>query len=381
MTGSTEDVATALRLGWAVAEVRGRNWPHGPRPSAIPLPPAPGDVLPLRSQRTGSASRRESVSALISLTRQLELEGAQEFEAELSEVLPPFTPAGEASLVDDGEHEADRTWAPVAECFLTWDGRIQDQLAQRSEHLANAYLLGRGVAECYWGLGPEHAWTSDGEVTAVSLAFLLGEERRRELTRMLGRLGPDRIHPLSASGISGSLEAWGDVSADEAWSRDPQMRALLYEQVRQWYQLLILGQDPTTLIRPYARLTNTRYLVRAARTFWPQAILAVIALGLVAAFFVVIDLKGTSWVSPVLATGGFGAFAVAGLLARGQSAAQRLVTRMRQDAYTDLVAISVAIVPPHPSVPGGPTLRQARRQMERAVRRRLLTPPTSPPPG
>jgi hypothetical protein len=53
---------------------------------------------------------------------------------------------------------------------------------------------------------------------------------------------------------------------------------------------------------------------------------------------------------------------------------------MRQDAYTDLVAISVAIVPPYPSRAGGPTLRQARRQLERAVRRRLLTPPTAPPP-
>jgi hypothetical protein len=82
----------------------------------------------------------------------------------------------------------------------------------------------------------------------------------------------------------------------------------------------------------------------------------------------------------VLATGSFGAFAVAGLMARGQSAAQRMVTRMRQDAYTDLVAISVAIVPPYPSRAGGPTLRQARRQLERAVRRRLLTPPTAPPP-
>lgn len=218
-------------------------------------------------------------------------------------------------------------------------------------------------------------------LTAVSLAFLLGEERRLELTRMLGRLRPGTIHPLSAAGISGSLEAWGDVAADEVWSRAPRMRPLLYEQVRRWYQLLVLGQDPTTLILPYARLTNTRYLLRAARTFWPQALLAVVALGLVAALFAVTNLNGTSWLSPVLATGGFGAFAVAGLLARGQSAAQRVVTRMRQDAYTDLVEISVAVVPPYPSGAGGPTLRQARKRLERAVRRRLLTPPTSPPPS
>ncbi len=386
MTATTDDVATALRLGWAVAEVRGRNWSHGPRPAASPLPSEPGDVLPLRSQRTGSASRRESVSALVSLTRRLEMEGAAEFEAELAEVLPPFTPEGDALLVDDGGEEVGAEWDRIAASFIDWDGRIQDELTQRGEHLANAYLLARGVAECYWGLGPERSWTSGSAVTAVSPAFLLGEERRRELTRMLGRLGPDTIHPLSAAGISGSLEAWGDVATDDAWSRDPRMRATLYEQVRQWYQLLMLGQDPTTLIRPYARLTSWRYLFRAARTFLPQAVLVFVALGLVAAFFVVTGLDGSTWVSPVLATGGFGAFAFAGLLAKGQSAAQRLVTRLKQDAYTDLVAISVAIVPPYPSGKRGrsgrrsPSGRQVRRQLEKAVRRRLLTPPTSPPP-
>ena len=380
-TETEQTVATALRLGWAVAEVRGRNWPDGPRPTATSLPRIPGDVLPLRSQRTGSASRRESVKTLVSLVRQIGLVDADEFEAELATVLPPFASESGASVAEDAKLDAETDWRRIAELFLDWDGRIQDELTQRGEHVANAYLLGRGVAECYWGLGPEDAWAYDGEVTAVSLAFLLGEERRRELTRMLGRLAPDTIHPLSAAGISGSLEAWGDVAADQTWSRDPRMRALLHEQVRAWYQLLILGQDPTTLIRPYARLTNTRYLVRAARTFWPQVVLAVLALALVAAFFAVTDLEGTTWVSPVLATGGFGAFAIAGLLARGQSAAQRLVTRMRQDAYTDLVAISVAIVPPYPSGEGGPTVRQARKQLERAVRRRLLTPPTSPPPA
>jgi hypothetical protein len=297
MTATTDDVAAALRLGWTVAEVRGRNWPEGPRPAAARLPAVPGDVLPLRSQRTGSASRRESASALVSLTRRLELTGAAELEDQLGDVLAPFTAAGEARLVEARAEGGDSTWTPVAQLFLTWDGRIQDDLSQRGEHLANAYLLGRGVAECYWGLGPERSWTSGGEVTAVSPAFLLGGDRRRELTRMLGRLGPDAIHPLSASGIAGSLEAWGDVAADQAWSRDPQMRILLYEQVRQWYQLLVLGQDPTTLIRPYARLTSTRYLVRAARTFWPQALLAVVALALITAFFVVTGFQGTSWVS------------------------------------------------------------------------------------
>ena len=102
VTSETEQtVATALRLGWAVAEVRGRTWPDGPRPTATSLPRVPGNVLPLRSQRTGSASRRESVKTLVSLTRQIGLEGAEEFEAGLATVLPPFAPEGGESLADD----------------------------------------------------------------------------------------------------------------------------------------------------------------------------------------------------------------------------------------------------------------------------------------
>ena len=74
---------------------------------------------------------------------------------------------------------------------------------------------------------------------------------------------------------------------------------------------------------------------------------------------------------------------VAGLLARGQSAAQRLLTRVRQDAYTDLVAVSVTIVPTAPTGPHDPTAtswRAVRRRLEPIVRKRLLTPPTAPPP-
>jgi len=84
---------------------------------------------------------------------------------------------------------------------------------------------------------------------------------------------------MTPPAVAGSLEAWGVVAADAAWSRDPGMRNALYEQTRRWYQLLVLGQDPTTLIRPYARLRSPTNLVRAARIFWPQ-----IALALVLAF-------------------------------------------------------------------------------------------------
>lgn len=378
ISGSTA-TTTAIRLGWALAEARGRNWPQGPRPSASVLPLHPASVLPLRSQRPASASRRESAAALISLVRALDLDPDGTFQAELAAALPPLDPAGDATLVEEAALEEGSAWRRTAGFFLTWDGRIQDELTRRSEALANGYLLGRGLAECYWGLGHERSWAVDGSVSAVSLAYLFGDDRHRELTRMLGRLQPGVTHEMSGAVIAGTLEAWADVARDEAWSRVPDLRDRLYEQVRRWYQLLMLDQDPTTMIRPYEKLSGLRGAGRALRLFWPQALLAVVAICLVTAFLARFDGTAPGFVSSLLATSGISALAVAGLLARTQSAAQRLVTRLRQDAYTDLVAVSVTVLPDPPGGTGAQSLSRAREQLESAVRRRLLTPPTPPP--
>ncbi len=153
--------------------------------------------------------------------------------------------------------------------------------------------------------------------------------------------------------------------------------------MRRWYQLVILGQDPTTLIRPYAKLTGLRGIGRAARLFWPQLVLFVTAFGLATAYFIVVGGSAPDWVSSLLATSGFGVFVAAGVLARGQSAAQRLLTRLRQDAYTDLVAVSLTAVPERPPAPGRSmrhNARSARSRLETLVRLRSLTTPTRPPP-
>jgi hypothetical protein len=114
-------------------------------------------------------------------------------------------------LVDDA-HAAlapENDWPAMATYLFDFDARIQDSLASRDEAAANGCLLARGLAECYGGLGPDETWTEGTEQTGVSLLFLFGADRRRELTRMLSRLGSGQMHPLSASAISGSIEASG----------------------------------------------------------------------------------------------------------------------------------------------------------------------------
>lgn len=222
-----------------------------------------------------------------------------------------------ASAMVDPARDPHAAWSTTAAFFLTWDAWFQDELAQRDEALANAYLLGRGLAECYWGLGSESTWVTNGRPSAVSPAFLLGADRRLELSRMLSRLDPAMTHETSPAAISGSLEAWGAVARDEHWLSSPDLRATLYEQVRRWYQLVVLGQDPTTMVRPYAKLTGLRGIGRAARLFRPQ-----------------LALFGTA----------------------------------------------LALVTSVPGAAAGGGARAARRTLESLVRRRSLTTPTRPPP-
>ena len=54
------EVLSALRLGWYMAEVRGRNRPGGPVPAAESLPDRQGHVLPLRIERTRQELRIEA---------------------------------------------------------------------------------------------------------------------------------------------------------------------------------------------------------------------------------------------------------------------------------------------------------------------------------
>jgi len=63
----SDTVRLAMRLGWYLAELRGRYWWQGPRPKVKELPVDPPHALPLRSERSPAESRAqccETVAAL-----------------------------------------------------------------------------------------------------------------------------------------------------------------------------------------------------------------------------------------------------------------------------------------------------------------------------
>jgi hypothetical protein len=149
-----------------VAELRGRYWWQGPRPTVTELPVDPPHALPLRSERSPAESRAqacETVAALaarLGVDRRYDADGVDAgppFPERIAVVLAPLEADGAALLAAPGagprapdEAKRDAAWEHVAELLHEWDASIQDGLAADADVLCNAYLLGRGQAESYW---------------------------------------------------------------------------------------------------------------------------------------------------------------------------------------------------------------------------------------
>jgi len=354
------DVLSALRLGWYMAEVRGRNRPGGPVPPAGSLLNRAGYVLPLRTERTPEELRIEAQSVVRKLAADLEVDifTADGQERSLTDCIDQ-----QATALADAEPPAvPDAWRALALSIYQFDAHIQDVLAAESGTQSAAYQLGRGLAEVYWALDPS---AECDPLTPDCWVFLLGPQRCSELTRLAGRLS-GYFNPYCCPALAGTLRLWLSVASDPEWRRDAQDP--LYRQLRRWYELLILGQDPSTLIRPYAVFQNWHAPLRAVRALWIPLVTAAASLVLLIALITLIINGSSNAFLKAL----FGVLGVAGLSAATvqaglKSTAQGLITRLRQDAYTDLVAAAIA------EAPGKPGADRPERVVAEEIRKRTLT--------
>jgi hypothetical protein len=363
-----KDAATVvmmLRLGWCVAEVRGRNRPDAPAGAGVE-PPRTGHALPLQIERTPAEQRIEAQALLIVLSAKLQLDGDGKTHASYARTLDSDAQAL-ATARAHGDADAAQRWDALAELIYKFDAHIQDSLAARSDTQLCGYQLGRAMAEAYWALDVA---VPAGANDSSAWWFLLSGQRCHEIGRIAGRLSR-YFHPYTSAAIAGSAMVWKNVAADPNW-RDGAVPAL-YQQIRRWYELTIVAEDPTTLIGPYALLRNFRMVARVLRAFWIQFVL--IGLG-AAALIAFADLlaspQGTSWAKGLLATAGITGFSVAGLSAKLKNQAQALLKRLRQDAYTDLITVDITTAPPPPKTL--PTRRRAK--VAKMARQRSITPVT-----
>ena len=439
------DVVTAMRLGWNLAEVRGRNRPDAPPGAKAGLPGPPSHALPLHVEQSRTELRIQAQGVVVTMAKKLGVDldkDGNSFSSAIAShakilagtresAAAPAGPAGSTVLVSarggstapsarppagspvlaDGRESAAvapagpagsplpvatgndplasngivndpaAQWNALEELIFKFDAHIQDTMASGPDTVACGYQLGRALAEPYWALDPTLGKTSE---SPMSWWFLLGAERCSEITRLVGRLTA-YFDPYTAAAIAGSVQVWRHVAADENWRKNAD--DALYRQIRRWYELVIMQQDPTTLVKPYALIRNFRMVKRALRIFWPELTGAIIAAAALSLFAGALGQDNIS----SLAKSAFGfiaitGFSIAGLAARFKNQAQAMVLRLRQDVYTDLVAVAITTAPLPPAPPAKKGILAApqnaiaesrqKRAMARIVRERSITPVT-----
>jgi hypothetical protein len=354
------EVLSAMRLGWYVAEVRGRNRPGGPKPPAETLPDRQGHVLPLRIERTPDELRIEAQVVLRQLAHDLLVDtvtvGGQPCSRTDTIDQQAKGLAGAAPATAAG------AWKALALSIYQLDAHAQDTLAAQSGTKSAAYQLGRGLAEAYWALDPSAGCDPPAPDCWI---FLLGSQRCNELARLAGRLS-GYFNPYCCPALAGTLRLWLSVASDPQWRAGAE--DCLYQQVRRWYELLILGQDPSTLIKPYTVLQNWKAPLRALRALWIQLVTAALSLALVIALITLIVAgSGNAFLKALFGVLGVAGLSAATVQAGLKNTAQSLLTRLRQDAYTDLVAAAIA------EAPGKPGARRQDMVVTEEIRKRTLT--------
>lgn len=240
-----EQVRYALRLGWVVAELRGRYRPDrfGKQEPGNTVGFKREDFeLPLTNERSQTEIRIELFEAAEDLSRALELDPHDEHgEAILGQI--------EALLERMNQKNADlqQIWTGephttgVAYRFFKWDAQIQDSLILHATQAA-AYQLGRGLAETYWALHPDRPANEMG-----SWEFVLGQQRRATLLRLAARLSA-YMDPLVLAAIDGSLRAWSDLAASADRRGQPDVQVDLFRQGLLWRDLVRGERQPADLL-------------------------------------------------------------------------------------------------------------------------------------
>ncbi|HEV2375687.1 MAG TPA: hypothetical protein VGS19_26425 [Streptosporangiaceae bacterium] len=329
MPEQADAVLSALRLGWYMAEVRGRHRSEGPA-DLESGPALRGYALPLLFERTSTELRVQALAVLGSLADGLGANTSRADGSSYSQGLEKHA----RQLADCREHgraEAATMWQAMSALIYRFDAHIQDVLTARSDLQAGGYQLGRALAECYWALDPGASMAGP-----ASWTFLLGTQRCAEISRLLGRMS-SFMAPAAGQAIEGSLKVWKSVASDGLWRQGAE--DALYRQVRVWYELAVLGQDPVTLIRPYARLRNFYVTRRALAFFSGRLTLAAAGVaGLIALIVIVGSGAGNAVASTLLAIVAAAGLSTAGLSAR----------RFAKELNADLATVAITVVPPRP---------------------------------
>jgi hypothetical protein len=387
-TVSPDDAALALRMGWILAELRGRLDPACTYTAEQGVRPAPTLVLE-------TAQERDAVEGQVEATKVLSaLGGLDPMKIDIATLSRhrhwgDQAPAGRPALktpdmlrslvyrlictrhprgshfedlnatlrtkrIEDADYQLgpDGWWYRVQWFLWAWDEALQDQLAAGKFGTASSYELGRGLSECYWGATNSRF----SEELREQWSFVLGENRVKALRDLSLRLAPV-FNPYTAPAVIASLDAWEAVWNDALRSGEWRTRqqsaadckkylAAMQEQARIWRDLLVTGRDPLTLVTPSKLETVARDPRPILKAFWWELVAAaVLATGLALTLT-----YASSWARgalAALATVGLTASAIVSWIkSRAQSVATRVGAAVNQSVVNEAVNQAATLVEP-----------------------------------
>jgi hypothetical protein len=340
-TGS-DRVICALRLGWAVSELRGR---FRPGETLIAVQPQTGHLrdahaLPLGGERTVTEQLIEAEAVVSSLAAELSLDVDDLTPGEpkpASERLVEL--AKDLSRAREHKGDVDGAWNALALFLYLWDARIQDELAGAAFSVASAYQLGRGLGDI--------AWLDPGQVEpdiATSWGFVLGPLRVGTLKRLAGRLA-DYFQPHTGRGLAASLDVWRRAAADAGLRDKSATRSTLVAQTKRWRDLLLTGLDPRELLPPNRFLARARQVKPLLHAYWPELLAgSIFAVLLAVGAAVLATSSDHGWATLVSVLGAIGATSSA-LLAKAKTEALGVATHLQAKLDADLVRDAVIVSP------------------------------------
>ena len=240
-------------------------------------------------------------------------------------------------------------WDRVAEIIYLWDAALQDVLAGHSIDHGRAYELGRALAETYWALDPDASISEDaGPPRPDSWAFLFGAERVEVIDQRARSLAP-HFHPVTAPVVSATVHAWAAVVALGELQK-PKIGAsasdALLRQISYWHELVVVGVDPETLLKPYASLRFTKITRRVLWSFATEVAFGTVGLaGLIGLAVLVFKVQGIPGWKTLAGVAGVLGVTIGGVQAALKNGAQSLLRRLRADVYTDLVTAETTELP------------------------------------
>jgi len=351
----THDQAIELiRVGWVVAELRGRV--HVGAEVDLgrflkPLPTRVSHALPLdqeRSQKERLISIREvfkSVCGDASLTVPSNGMLDHQRNAPATANTPGSDRILELANVVPFLHDApdwQAKWQAFAEALYKYDERMQDMLSAGAFGQSSAYQLGRGLSETSWSLD-SHALPGSFN----SWSYILGAERTLALTGLVDRLTPFAITSDIAQAVKGSLAAWQRMVHKEGWEDDGTAVVRLRQQTELWRDLLLSGADPTAIVPPKATLSRMSTVGPLTRLLAPQLTLGAASTGLLAAaaWFLTAHPSTAGPLGAIVAA--LSAVGVTGstLSAKAKSSANQAVSRIRSALEADLLVEQATILP------------------------------------